>query len=207
MTRTPTLIGLTGPAGSGKDSVADVLVHEHGFQKMAFADALRAEVCAAFFVPIDHLTSRDMKEHPLSVLRLSRCWDERFIEAIWRTIPDIDLMAPRSPRQILQWWGTEYRRAQSATYWTDKAERRIRSAMVGLRSVVVTDVRFDNEAATIRSLGGTLWQLQRPGLQPVEGRHPSAVSGSEFAPETVIENDGDLVQLAQRVAGLMGVVA
>ncbi|EGQ60777.1 hypothetical protein GGI1_02582, partial [Acidithiobacillus sp. GGI-221] len=38
-TKLQTLIGLTGAAGSGKDTVAGVLALEHGFQQVAFADA------------------------------------------------------------------------------------------------------------------------------------------------------------------------
>ena len=42
------IIGLTGAAGNGKDNVADILVEEHRFQRIAFADCLYEEVSTAF---------------------------------------------------------------------------------------------------------------------------------------------------------------
>lgn len=35
------VIGLTGPAGCGKDAVADILVRRHGYRRAAFADKLK----------------------------------------------------------------------------------------------------------------------------------------------------------------------
>jgi hypothetical protein len=43
-------------------------------------------------------------------------------------------------------------------------------------------------------MGGKIWQVQRPGVAPVNG-HSSEVDGSQFAPVRVIRNDGDLKQL------------
>ena len=34
----PNVIGLTGYAGSGKDTLANILVEEYGFTRIAFAD-------------------------------------------------------------------------------------------------------------------------------------------------------------------------
>ena len=35
------VIGLSGYASSGKDTVAQFLIEEHGFEKIAFADPIR----------------------------------------------------------------------------------------------------------------------------------------------------------------------
>ena len=35
------IIGLSGYAGSGKDTVASVLIEQHGFTRLAFADPIR----------------------------------------------------------------------------------------------------------------------------------------------------------------------
>ncbi len=74
------LIGLTGPAGSGKDTVADFLVAKHGFTKLAFADKLRAEICDAYDVPVQLLLERQTKDTPLPKLALVYCRDEAFID-------------------------------------------------------------------------------------------------------------------------------
>lgn len=56
-----TLIGLSGKAGSGKDTMADYLSVNHGFKRIAFADKLK-EVCAELFnLPLGHFYHRDLK--------------------------------------------------------------------------------------------------------------------------------------------------
>jgi len=45
------IIGICGLIGSGKGTVADILVEEHGYQKLSFADALKDGVAAMFNWP------------------------------------------------------------------------------------------------------------------------------------------------------------
>lgn len=78
------IIGLTGAAGSGKDTVAGVLSLEHGFRQIAFADALYAEVSTAFNVSVDFLKIRETKEAPTSKLALRRCVDPAFVRVVMR---------------------------------------------------------------------------------------------------------------------------
>ncbi len=199
----PLLIGLTGPAGSGKDSAADALVHLAGFTKVAFADALRAEVCAAFGVPLQYLTARDTKEHPIQALALSRCMVMGFLATLREQQLDLDEDAPRSARQIMQWWGTEFRRARDENYWIARAVQRIKRLHKQGKSVVLTDVRFPNEADAIRALGGVVWQVWRPGAEVAEGAHASETHGREFGPEYVIDNDEGLDELRIEVAATL----
>lgn len=113
------IIGLAGAAGSGKDSVADVLVAECGFRRMAFADALYAEVSTAFNVPVEFLKNRETKEAPTSRLALRRCVDPAFVRVVMRLhhVGPLKFVMFRwkawSPRQILQWLGTDYRRQEA----------------------------------------------------------------------------------------------
>lgn len=199
----PILIGLTGPAGSGKDSAADALVHLAGFTKLAFADALRAEVCAAFGVPLQYLTARETKEHPIQALALNRCMVMGFLAALREQGAGLDEDAPRSPRQIMQWWGTEFRRAKDTSYWISRAMQRIKRLHKQGKSVVVTDVRFPDEAEAVRSMGGLIWQVWRPGVDVADGAHASETHGREFSPEYVIDNDEGLDELRIEVAATL----
>src|SRR3990167_8023328 len=112
------LVGLHGRAGAGKDTLADRLVSRHGVVKRGFADPLHAEVAAAFKVDVAWLKDRDRKEQPQDLLRLVRCYDEAF--RAWANRQGHGVMSARSPREVLQLWGTEYRRSQSETYWLEK---------------------------------------------------------------------------------------
>lgn len=203
------IYGLCGYAGAGKDTVADLLVTHAGFRKLAWADALRAEAAEAFAAPLDLFTSRDTKDTPTPLLTLRRAplglvgavvvahgLDETFGELA----PFLD--QPRSPRQILQWWGTEYRRRQDPDYWTRKLSQRVAYYANDLheRHFVIPDCRFPNEVAALRALGGELWRVSRPGIAPA-GNHVSVTDGSEFKPEAVIDNCADLRHAAQQALG------
>lgn len=213
------IIALTGFAGTGKDTVADILVTHCGFRKLAFADALRGEVANAYGVTLQLLSDRDTKELPTPALALSRAPFEfrsavsYALGAAWANgeadhIPDVDawLAAARSPRQIIQWWGTEYRRAQDPDYWVRAMRKRLTHCINVQRETrfVLTDTRFDNEALMVGSLGGELWQVTRPGVDASttpEGTHSSATSGASLAPDTTISNAGTVHDLRNLVLG------
>ena len=188
----PSLTALCGPAGAGKDTVADYLVEHHGYTKLAFTDALRDEVGRAFDISVKLLTQRETKEHPMSALALIRCMNPEFVHLAAHG----DLYKPRSPRQIMQWWGTEYRRAQAPHYWVDAfMTRLIKEHQQGNHRFVVTDVRNTNEAELLREMGASLWQITRPGFELQPGAHSSETTGAEFAPDFQLVNDHSITHL------------
>ena len=210
------VIGLTGYARVGKDTVADLLVTHLNFRKMAFADALRAEVAEGFGVDLIYLTRPDLKNEPIKALRMALAPADFFAHAT-RHIPGIPrdengmitvewLHTPRSPRQILQWWGTEYRRKLDPRYWTKLMHQRlIETSRMGYSRFVITDVRFVNEAETMEFFKAQIWQITRPGIDgasTVEGQHTSVTDGTEFKPHAVINNCHDIRHLQQLVLGL-----
>ncbi len=205
------IIALTGYAGTGKDTVADILATHCGFRKLAFADPLRGEVAAAFDLPLVTFTCRATKEQATPWLRLERAPFEfraalAFGAGTAEHFAPIDdwLTAPRTPRQILQWWGTEYRRAQDPDYWVKATRQRLAHYINEQREqrFVVTDCRFPNEAQAIQAIGGQLWQVTRMGISAAtttEGAHSSATSGAELEPHAIIQNHGTIHQLREQV--------
>ena len=200
------IIALCGLAGAGKDTVADTLVTHAGFSKIAFADALRLEVAGAFNLgdQLCILTDRATKEEPTNALRLSRCNAIKFVfrmhDLASREQPDFDYdewaATPRSPRWIMQQWGTEYRRHQEGNYWTNRVAMRILSAETTANNRwVITDCRFANEALAIRRIGGELWQVQRQNHASVEGGHASQNDGSNFGPDCALLNGSTIIDL------------
>lgn len=186
------LLGMAGTAGSGKDAVADYLVQRYGFVKFSFSDSLYREVVAAFGLPDDSLLrDRATKEVPCSELMLVNCRDLDFVEC---TVPVLRESHSKyqSPRQILQWWGTEYRRAQDPNYWIDQAEQWL-TRMFEFpqypehrhQLFVNTSVRFPNEHAWVKELDGNVWHLRRDAAAPVAG-HVSET------PLPVLENEREI---------------
>lgn len=165
------LVGLVGYAGSGKDAAAEALVAV-GWTRVAFADPVRQMALA-----IDPLI-------PCHVSRSGHL--SAFVAAVGWT------EAKRHPevRRLLQRIGTEaVRDLLGQDVWVTLARRKIAAAGT---SVVVTDVRFPNEAALIRSHGGALLRVTRPGVSAVNG-HVSDQSVDAIQVDATLLNHLDLV--------------
>jgi hypothetical protein len=193
------LLGLTGAAGAGKDSAAAVLVR-HGWLAMAFADALRIEACTAWGIDIRPFCDRRVKEHTTPQLAVGLCMNASFLQ--WAAHLGLAHMEPRSPRWVMQAWGT-FRRQQNPLYWVQQVQRWVMyQRSTGRQGLVLTDVRFDNEAAMLRQLGGHLVRVHRPELPTMAtdtAAHPSE-QHIHLRADADLHNDGDLQHLEAEVA-------
>lgn len=202
------IVALSGYAGTGKDTIADLLVTHVNFRKLAFADALRGEVASGYDIDITYLIDPTTKNSPLEALALRNAPGE-FQDAVLLSLQEVPpsingwLDQPRTPRQILQWWGTEYRRRHRDNYWTERVVDRLTYYIrQGERRFVLTDCRFANEADAVHRMGGVIWQVTRPGVDAAttpEGKHASVADGSAFKPAAVISNTHDIAHLQQLV--------
>ena len=139
------IISISGFIGSGKDTVADYLVTEHGFRRMSFAESLKGAVAAVFgWNPI-------MLE---GTTKSSREWREQKDEW-WSNRLGMDI----TPRWVLQYWGTDVLRNHFHTdIWVASVENKLRQAK---DSIVITDCRFANEIDAIKNAGGVTMRVER----------------------------------------------
>lgn len=172
------IIGLAGPIGSGKDTVAAILV-KRGYTRRAFADALKMEVDIAI-----NADQRLPDDCPVTIAELGRARD-----------PWVKPTQPRM-RALLQWWGTEYRRGADPDYWVKRLLSDVR--MLNGTSFAISDVRFPNEADAIRSLGGEVWMLsgRTTGNGGIQGH---ASERFDFEPDRVLDNSGSLDDLEEAI--------
>ncbi len=96
----------------------------------------------------------------------------------------------------MQTLGTEWGRALSPTLWVNVWAR----SLDGLERVVADDVRFDNEVAAVRELGGTVIEVQRPGLARLAGGHASETGTTA---DLIVKNVGAPVDLGAALDGLL----
>lgn len=192
------LIGFTGQAGAGKDSSARALAR-HGYKTIAFADAVRAELAQAFRLDAGLFSDRRTKELPLPSLAIGQACDPAFLH--WAVFTGHSLHEPRSPRWLMQQWGTEFRRRQDPDYWARIVEHWVRrQASMHFRRLAITDVRMPNEAAMIRELGGKVLQVHNPDLPTLAedtARHES--ERHQLPVDGVIHNDASLDALVLEV--------
>lgn len=193
------LIGLTGRPEVGKDSVAAVLCAAQ-WRSIAFADALRVEVASAWSIDQRLLTDRKHKESPTPQLAAGMASNASWLR--WAVVNGHGLAQPRSPRWVMQHWGTEFRRAADPLHWAKHVSYWVQyQRQHQACNLVVTDVRYPNEAQAIRDLGGHIVRVHRPGtapLAPDTATHGSEQHGAIEA-SADIHNDGPLDALGAEV--------
>ena len=167
MTPKRNIIGLTGHKGSGKDEAATALV-QCGFVHLKFAMPLKL-----------------MLRSLLNFRQVNPAEIERMIEGDLKEV-DTSALDGRSPRHAMQTLGTEWgRREIGDDLWTGVVRDRAAKEMC---HVVISDVRFPNEAEMVRALGGEVWRIARPGC--AGDGHTSETEMESIEPDTVIWNDG-----------------
>jgi len=140
------IIGICGLIGSGKGTVADYLVDEQGFTKISFADRLKDGVATVFG------WDREMLEGDTEE---SRDWREK-VDPYWST----ETGNPITPRLILKLFGTDcMRKGFFDGIWVSLIKKQLLENPTG--KFVIPDVRFENEADMIKSVGGKIWQVKR----------------------------------------------
>lgn len=170
-----TIIGLTGAAGCGKNTVADILF-KHGFTNFGFADPVYRAVASVLGVTPDSLRDRAAKEKPIDWLG-------------------------KSPRELLQTLGTEWGRSTIRDdIWIQIAMRQVEN-LKGQGGVILTDVRFENEAAAIKAAGGTIWKVVRDTacLAADAAKHSSEAGVPDHLIDEVVENSGSVADLEAAV--------
>jgi hypothetical protein len=181
-----TIIGLGGRKTAGKDTVADYLVDEYGYVKLGMSDALNE--AAMILNPWILADSFD----PIP---------EGFYgyADIVETYGYTAAKNVREVREFLKKLGTEVGRdIIGVNTWVDAARKRIVQAVEAGKPVAITGIRYPNEVALIRQLGGKLWWVERPGVG-VGDEHTSenAVWAGDF--DTTIWNKGTVKDLQWEV--------
>lgn len=111
-------------------------------------------------------------------------------------------MTALTVRRILQWWGTEYRRAEDPDYWTKAWQNKVAQFNPSKVHILVDDVRFMNELKMLRDLGARMVKIERPGFA-AGGNHASETSLDDYHDWCcVLLNDGTLDQFKQKVSEL-----
>lgn len=200
------LIALTGRAGAGKDSVAATLVRHRNYRTIAFADALREEIAAAWRIDARMLMDPATKEWDIPALALGMCGEPEFVK--WRVHAfDDDLADPCSPRWVMQRWGDFKRRADPDHYARIVARWLGRQVGSGWTRLVVTDVRFANELQHLRGLSDRvrLVRVHRPGGGPQPARaHASETELANVDADHDLLNTGSLEDLVSAVLRMEG---
>jgi hypothetical protein len=163
------IIGLTGYAQSGKDTVAKLLVNNYGYTRVAFADKVRELLLEINPIMYNggHLSSF-VKEFG---------WD------FAKNKPEV--------REMLQDLGLGVRDILGNDTWIIAALSQINDPN---KNYVITDVRFENEAFMIKQLGGQIWRIKKIGVEAVNS-HISETELENYKPDQIFTNNGTIDEL------------
>jgi hypothetical protein len=164
------IIGLTGPAGAGKDTVGDWIVDNvPGFVKSSFADPMKKMLKIGLNLSDEQLWG-DEKE----------IVDERY---------------GCTPRHLMQTIGTDWGRSfVHPDIWVNAMHHHIRPG------TVIADVRFENEARFIRQRGVLIHIGGRiDGVNTEKYKHASEIGVSVDERDLHLDNDGTFTELYGRL--------
>lgn len=143
------IIGITGLAGSGKDTIGDIITSNFAnWEKMSFASHLK-DVTALLFGMDRKMLAGETPEDRVKREQPDEFWSKKMGKDF-------------TPRYALQFLGTNLLRNQlHQNIWVDCLERKI---LTSKKNIVITDVRFPNEIDMIRNIGGKIWRVERGEL-------------------------------------------
>jgi hypothetical protein len=192
------LIGLTGHASAGKDTVGALLAAT-GWQTIAYADGLRLEVADAWGIDGRLLTEPSTKNLAMPQLAAGMARHPNWVR--WCMDHGHSLTLARSPRWCLQQWGS-MRRADDPLHWVRPVMYWVQyQRQRGQQYLAVTDVRLDNEAAQLRAFNGAIVRVHRPGLAtlPTDTATHESERHTLLSADADIHNDADMPHLSAEV--------
>lgn len=201
------VIGIAGRAGSGKDTVADMLREHHGFTVVGFADPLKRFMMDTFGFSERQLWGPSQNRNEP---------DHRWLK------PDGTYL---TPREALQTLATEWGRKLAPDFLVRYMQRILEMLAIGTctyrrtiglaadmhatapAGIAIPDLRHDEELPLFDNgcrwnWTGQTWRVERPGNPD---RMPAAFAGHPTEHgltkplDLVIQNDGTLGKLQRRV--------
>lgn len=181
------VIGITGKAGAGKDSVARIIQNRaidldaSGTMIVRFSDGLKQQCCRMFGWDPKRINDLDYKEE----------WDGKANDG-------------KTRREVLQHFGTEGVRALYSDYWAEEACDKIECYAVQGDVVIVPDLRFLNEARILRQRFADciLLRVSLTGVgagQTDHDGHPSETEQEQIEVDWEIQAEkGDMDELRKR---------
>lgn len=186
-----TLLGINGEIGCGKSTVVNYLSEKYNYREYMMAEPLKK---IAKILGFDDHQIYGTQEQKLEV------------NSFWNV----------SGREFLQKFGTEVCRDavprilpkmnfNGLTMWVRLFEKFYSETRS--QCVAVSDVRFEDESATIKRYGGIIIRIEREvnevkkdnNVQSSYTTHASELQASKIYPNVVVKNDGSLEDLYKKI--------
>jgi hypothetical protein len=188
------LIGICGAAGAGKSTVAKHLAETENGKRLRLADGLK----------------RMLKSVGLT---------DAQVDGNEKNIP-LPLLCGKTPRFAMTSLGTGWGRDVIGNdFWMNICAMSLTAELVKgeAKLLIVDDIRYPNELEMIRRLGGQVWLVRRPDVEPqfdlwsrlkrfhgIEKKlHSSELLWRKLPVEQVLFNNGSEDELKRDATGLL----
>jgi len=185
------ILGLIGPAGCGKDTVAGFL-KGYGYERAASADAMKDDI--ARYLQISRSDVDYYKDKSLSLLV--------------NTLPMDVNIGSFSIRTFLQAYGMDLRNQHGDNYWIERSVNSKVEEYGESAKIIITDIRFQNEIGYIKERRGKVAYID--GRSSLRGDHKAHISEALAHSEDIksrvdfiINNSRDIVALHGTLKGLL----
>lgn len=177
------IIGISGWARSGKDTIADYLVEHHGFVKLSLATPMR-----------EALYRLDPRIEDWSNMSWSLQQAVNLFgwEGMKTSFPSL--------RGLMQRMGTEVGREMfGEDFWVDQVIKEANKH----DKVVIADCRYFNEAEAVRVAGGQVWRVSRDSVTAAND-HESEIGLDNYNFDLKLDNNTTIEDLHKLVEELRG---
>ncbi|MFE1425397.1 hypothetical protein ACFW6C_07495 [Streptomyces fungicidicus] len=185
-------IGLIGKARSGKDTAAQRMIQTSAYTRLAFADPLKEALLRLNpYIPMNHLNTNSHLRTVVECLGWDRAKEE-YTEV----------------RRLLQNYGQTIRELDPE-FWVRELSRKVATAHAWNMPVVVTDVRYWNEAEALQRAGFYMVQVVRPDNPGIgeAGNHTSETELDDWVPDLILRNFGTVETFQRNVDILLQVAS
>jgi len=170
------IIGLIGKKRVGKTTFSDYLVDKYQFKTIAFADPIK-ESAKIIFNLTEEQVNGDLKEI------IDKRWD-------------------LTPRQILQKLGTEgCRNIFGQDIWIKRLKMEL--SKEENNNIIVSDIRFPNEAEAVKEMGGKLIKIIKSDLPINKDSHISEQLIDKIESDMLIKNDFSMEEYYEHIDTLI----
>ena len=193
------IIAICGFQGSGKDTLANILIKKYGYKKLSFGGTVK-DIASIIFNWDRKMLEGDSKE--------SREWREK-VDDWWSKKLEIKNL---TPRYILQQIGTDlFRNNFHKDIWINCLEKKL----IDYDKVVITDCRFPNELKILNKYNATIIQIYRGNLpewfndvklgkkDPPKELHESETSWIKESSNYNILNNGTIEELENIIKNII----
>ena len=193
------IIALTGLSGSGKDEVAQMIFYSLSIGSKVKTYQEWLDYHEKQYAPYGLIRQFSRKLKEICALTLSvdtyKFESQEFKQT---NVKDLGLDIDMTVREYLQKVGTEcFRNNIDKDFWIKCFAKEMQRFIDWKDTIVITDLRFENEVEYVKSIGATIIKIDRNSC--IRYNHPSETYIDSIKADYLIDNNGTLDDLLESV--------